>query len=138
MNTKTGISDRITSTLDTQRRENIENLESITYQGKTIPLKSQRLKTLLEKVNQIEAQEDSPSKHSDIIKTVEECIVVINKEKTEEAKKSEGSGALFNVLLQYVNKIKLTAILDRSLDKAFTLAHEIPIEVVFGRTKLKA
>jgi hypothetical protein len=41
-----------------------------------------------------------------MIKITEECIIVINKEKTKEGKKSEASGTLFNMLLAYVGNIK--------------------------------
>jgi len=64
-------------------------------------------------------------------------MIVINKVKAEETKKSESTTALFNSILQSVTKLKLTSILERSLIKALEFSDTIPLNVVFTRSKLK-
>lgn len=46
---------------------------------------------------------------------LDDCTSAILKEKKEEAKKSEVSGLLFNLLLQLVQRHKMTAIVERNL-----------------------
>ncbi len=138
----TGLDTRIKESITSAKRENLENLESITHQGKTIPLKTQRLKHVFKKLELqsdiIEHLDDSDNlekvkAHSEMIWIVEDCLVIINKEKAEETKKSEASGTLYNLLISYVMKMKLTSILERCLLKAFSFAETIPLSVCFGR-----
>jgi len=49
------------------------------------------------------------------VNTLEDASLVIKKEKAEESKKSEQSGQLYNVLLGYVQKLKLQSALERNL-----------------------
>ena len=72
-----------------------------------------------------------------MIRIVERCMIVINKEKAEEIKKSEASGVLYNLLLAYAGKVKMNSILERCLLKTFENAKQIPLDVIFSRYKLK-
>ena len=56
---------------------------------------------------------------------LEDAALVIKKEKTEESKKSEQSGQLYNILLSYVQKLKLQSALERNLLQAKALARKI-------------
>ena len=51
--------------------------------------------------------------------------MVIKKEKAEESKKSEQSGQLYNILLSYVQRLKLQSALERNLIQAKSLAKKI-------------
>ena len=46
---------------------------------------------------------------------LDDAQLVIRKEKAEESKKSEQTGQLYNVLLQYISRLKLKATIDRNL-----------------------
>lgn len=56
---------------------------------------------------------------------LEDASLVIRKEKAEESKKSEQSGQLYNVLLGYVQKLKLQSAVERNLLQAKTLGKKI-------------
>jgi hypothetical protein len=77
----------------------IENIEEITFNGKNIPLKSERLRLIFKKVENHTALMKSLEKDSDLIKNqllfvniLDDAQIVIKKEKSEEMKKSEQSG----------------------------------------------
>lgn len=53
---------------------------------------------------------------------VDDAQLVIKKEKAEETKKSEQSGQLYNVLIQYTQRLKLKATADRNLLQAKLLS----------------
>lgn len=57
--------------------------------------------------------------------TLEDAALVIKKEKAEESKKSEQSGQLYNVLLGYVQKLKLQSALERNILQARNLGKKI-------------
>ena len=50
-----------------------------------------------------------------LVNVLEDAALVIKKEKAEESKKSEQSGQLYNILLSYVQKLKLSSALERNL-----------------------
>lgn len=50
-----------------------------------------------------------------LVNTLEDAALVIKKEKAEESKKSEQGGQLYNVLLSYVQKLKVQAGVERNL-----------------------
>ena len=60
-----------------------------------------------------------------LVNILEDAALVIKKEKAEESKKSEQSGQLYNVLLSYVQKLKLQSALERNLIQAKSLAKKI-------------
>ena len=69
---------------------------------------------------------------------MEDAALVIKKEKTEESKRSEQSGQLYNILLSYVQKLKLSGSIERNLLQAKTLAKRIHLETLFSNNKLKS
>ena len=75
--------------------------------------------------------------HTDLLHVIEDCIVIIQKEKTQETKRNEASGAVYNLLLSYVKKIKQTSILERCLLKAFSFVEELQLSQVFEKQKIK-
>lgn len=149
-NESENLSDKISESMAGSRKENLENLTNINFQGKSIPLKTQKLKNIFQKleaqVQEIEKlQSDSNAtlkdkidSHTSLLHIIEECVVIIQKEKTEETKKSEASGTLYNLLLKYVTRIKSNSILERCLLKAFAYAENIPLDQVFTKQKLKS
>lgn len=52
------------------------------------------------------------------VNQLEDANLVIKKEKIEESKKSETSGQLFNILINYTQKLKIQATIDRNLLQA--------------------
>ena len=50
-----------------------------------------------------------------LVNVLEDASLVIKKEKAEESKKSEQSGQLYNILLSYVQKLKLQSAVERNL-----------------------
>lgn len=60
-----------------------------------------------------------------LVNVLEDASLVIKKEKAEESKKSEQSGQLYNVLLGYVQKLKLQSAVERNLLQAKTLGKKI-------------
>jgi transposase len=60
-----------------------------------------------------------------LVNTLEDAALVIKKEKAEESKRSEQSGQLYNVLLGYVQKLKLQSALERNLLQARNLGKKI-------------
>lgn len=91
-------------------------------------LKSQADLTLKQKIE----------KYTSLLHVIEDCLVIIQKEKSEETKKSEASGTLYSLLLGYVGSIKSQSILERCLLKAFAYAENVPLAQVFTKQKLKA
>ncbi|CAI2361175.1 unnamed protein product [Moneuplotes crassus] len=144
------LSQKVEESLSGGRRDNNEELINITYQGKSIPLKTQKLKSSFAKLESGQAElekvrnsddlslKDKVDSYTHLLHIIEGCIVVIQKEKGEEIKKSEASGTLYNLLLGYVNSIKNNSILERCLLKAFANAENIPLAQVFTKQKLKA
>lgn len=64
---------------------------------------------------------------------LEDASLVIRKEKAEESKKSEQSGQLYNILLSYVQRLKLQSALERNMLQAKSLAKKISGEsALFG------
>ena len=56
---------------------------------------------------------------------LEDAALIIKKEKAEESKKSEQSGQLYNILLAYVQKLKLQSAVERNLLQAKALGRKI-------------
>ena len=110
------------------KREQIENIEEITYNNKVIPLKTEKLRIVFKKVQsqmqdiqeyqQIQ-QGFEPGhlikSYLQLVNVLEDASLVIKKEKSEESKKSEQSGQLYNILLSYVQKLKLQSAVERNL-----------------------
>lgn len=110
------------------KREQIENIEEITYNNKVIPLKTEKLRIVFKKVQsqmqdiqeyqQIQ-QGFEPGhlikSYLQLVNVLEDASLVIKKEKAEESKKSEQSGQLYNILLSYVQKLKLQSAVERNL-----------------------
>lgn len=110
------------------KREQIENIEEITYNNKVIPLKTEKLRIVFKKVQsqmqdiqeyqQIQ-QGFEPGhlikSYLQLVNVLEDASLVIKKEKAEESKKSEQSGRLYNILLSYVQKLKLQSAVERNL-----------------------
>jgi hypothetical protein len=150
VDTQFDLKNKVTSSLSGYRKEVTEDLANITYQGKSIPLKTQKLKNTFSKLeHQLEIMgksnsnddltlKDKISNYTTLLHIIEECMVVIQKEKSEETKKSEASGTLYNLLLAYVSEIKNSSIYERCLLKAFAYAENIPLAQVFTKQKLRA
>ena len=49
------------------------------------------------------------------VNVLDDALLVIKKEKAEESKKSEQSGQVFNILVQYIQRLKLKMSVDRNL-----------------------
>lgn len=110
------------------KREQIENIEEITYNNKVIPLKTEKLRIVFKRVQsqmqdiqeyqQIQ-QGFEPGhlikSYLQLVNVLEDASLVIKKEKAEESKKSEQSGQLYNILLSYVQKLKLQSAVERNL-----------------------
>lgn len=82
------------------KQEQIENIQQIVFNGKTIPLKSERIKIIFKKVenklNDIQMKEKDCNVPQEIIKDyldfmniLDDATLIIRKEKAEETKKSE-------------------------------------------------
>ena len=65
------------------------------------------------------------------VNVIDDAQIVIKKEKAEELKKSEQSGNLYNILLQYTQKLKLKASIDRNLLQAKMLSQKLNIQALF-------
>ena len=73
-----------------------------------------------------------------LVNILEDATLVIKKEKAEESKRSEQSGQMFNVLLLYIQKLKMQGTADRNLLQAKDLASKISTQQVFSNIKLKS
>ena len=100
---RTQLEERVMEALEHTKREKIENITSITFNNKTIPLKTDKLKAAFKAVftadQQIEdalekkeTRETLVKQYSELLDVTEHCTQVIRKEKSEETKKSEASG----------------------------------------------
>jgi hypothetical protein len=72
------------------------------------------------------------------VNILEDATLVIKKEKTEESKRSEATGQVYNILLSYVQKLKQQGSIERNLLQARSLAQKIKLETLFSSTKLKS
>ena len=90
------------------RKEEIEKIEQINYNGKSIPLKTDKLKAIFKKVENTlqditQMTQANPTlvvkAYLDFINVLEDASFIIKKEKAEESKRSEQSGQLYNVLV---------------------------------------
>lgn len=111
------------------KREQIENIQEISYNNKIIPLKTEKLRGVFKRVEtlmqDIQDYNQTPSEsfeaghqiknYLQLVNFLEDAAMVIKKEKAEESKKSEQSGQLYNILLSYVQKLKLQSALERNL-----------------------
>mmetsp|Transcript_35574 Transcript_35574/g.54369 ORF Transcript_35574/g.54369 Transcript_35574/m.54369 type:complete len:211 (-) Transcript_35574:749-1381(-) len=125
--------------------EKISNIEEVSYNGKKIPLKTERLKVIFKKVENFQADINSlkmeltgdkgslVKKYLDFVNVLEDAQGVIKKDRAEEAKKSEQSGQFFTLLLQYIHKLKLKALIDRNLLQASLLDTKLNIKELFTR-----
>jgi hypothetical protein len=119
------------------KREQIDNIEEIQYNSKTIPLKTEKLRLVFKRVHSLlqdikefaegEAYEPGAQikNYLSLVNYLEDAAMVIKKEKAEESKKSEQSGQLYNILLGYVQRLKLQSALERNLIQAKSLAKKI-------------
>jgi len=93
-------------------QEMIENIEEISYNNKTVPLKTEKmksafkeLKTIQSKISQVEdgmpVSQVIPE-FNKLVMCLDDTQNVIKKEKQEESKKSEATGQVYNVLLNYI------------------------------------
>ena len=62
---------------------------------------------------------------------LDDSLLVIRKEKVEETKKSEQSGQVFNILIQYISRMKLKAQIDRNLLLAKKLSSKFDATLLF-------
>lgn len=74
----------------------------------------------------------------DLGNLLDDCQLVIKKEKAEESKRSEATGQLYNVLINYVQQQKLIASRDRNILQATSLSAKIEPETIFSAKKLKS
>jgi hypothetical protein len=89
------------------KKEEIEKIEQINYNGKSIPLKTEKLKMIFKKVQnhlqdleefKLEASTEQSAvaqqvkAYLDFINILEDASFIIKKEKAEESKRSEQSG----------------------------------------------
>jgi hypothetical protein len=158
---KKEIEDKITKVKQETKKEQIEKIEEITYGNKTVPLKTEKLKAVFKRVEthmlDIQAfweghtQEASTQisnlsyvyiyfieNYLQLVNILEDAIIVIKKEKAEESKKNEQSGQLYNILISYIQKIKLQSSVDRNVLQATTLAKKISLDLLFSNTKLQS
>ena len=64
---------------------------------------------------------------------LDDAQIVIKKEKVEELKNSEQSGQMFNILLQYISKLKIKSSIDRNLIQAQMLAKQLNVKSLFDK-----
>jgi hypothetical protein len=82
------------------KQDQIENIQEITFNGKNIPLKSERLRLVFKRVeiqlselnNPTKQNNDQISNYLNFVNILDDAQSVIKKEKAEESKKSEQSG----------------------------------------------
>jgi hypothetical protein len=115
---KKALEEQISKVKSETRREKIEKIDEITYNNKSIPLKTEKLKEVFKRVeshqNDIQEYWENSSfdpatqikNYLQLVNILEDAALVIKKEKAEESKKSEQSGQLYNVLISYVQKMK--------------------------------
>jgi len=129
--------------------DKIENIEEITYNNKSVPLKTEKIKEVFRKIkllqNQIEVLkgEGAPTaavirEFNQLMMCLDESQVVLGKEKHEESKKSEASGQMYNVLLNFVQHQKLLTSLERNLLQARNLSQQTEMDHIFCHQKLKS
>lgn len=73
-----------------------------------------------------------------MVNVLDDCQLVIKKEKAEESKRSEATGQLYNVLLNYIQQQKLLASVERNILQANSLSSKIKPEQIFAQVKLKS
>jgi RNA-binding signal recognition particle 68 len=74
-----------------------------------------------------------------LVNILEDAVLVIKKERAEESKKSEQSGQLYNILINYVLRLKQQSAIERNLLQARTLAKKIDLDSLFASNqKLKS
>lgn len=66
LNEKENISSRVSESLTGGKRESTEDITNITYQGKAIPLKTQKLKNCFKKLEEQTEQVDASKKNNDL------------------------------------------------------------------------
>jgi len=108
---QTSIFEEISKAHTETKQEKIENIQEVSYNGKSIPLKSERLRQVFKRVENQLADLSDPNaaatqNHKELINnylkfvnTLDDAQLVIKKEKAEESKKSEQSGQLYNFLV---------------------------------------
>ena len=123
---------KVKSILSEEIEEDIKNVRKITatkdpfseikYKGNTIPLNTEELILfnknsiiLLENLNN--AQNDAEKKELliKLFSLLSDWEIKVRKQKTEEAKKAEGSVQIFNILLQYISILKSQKMIEKQI-----------------------
>ena len=132
------------------KQEQIENIKEITLSGRSVPLKTERLRTTFKKVenhlNELQEQEkelvlkggspaDLIKNYLNFVNTLDDALFVIRKDKAEESKRNEQSGQVFNILIQYIIRLKQKASVDRNLLQARLLAQKLDANQLFNPSK---
>ncbi len=108
---KAQLEEQIGKAKSDNKKEQIEKIEEITYNNKTVPLKSERLKQVFKKVefanHEIQEYWEKQNEKGEqgkfdtavqirnylqLVNILEDAVLVIKKEKAEESKRSDASG----------------------------------------------
>ena len=108
--------------------DKIEKIQEITFNGKSVPLKTEKIRAVFKKIeesmhalNNSDSQmatEERVKAYLQMVNLLDDSTLVIKKEKVEESKKSDASGQFYNILLSYVQKLKLQVMIDRNVLQA--------------------
>lgn len=115
-----------------ERTKNIEQAQEIAFNGRSIPLKTEKLQAIFSKIqlalDEIKANEAVKAKISllmQIQNTLDDAAYLIKKEKKEEARRSDASGALYNTLLNYVEFLQRQTTVQRTTLQAKILQQNV-------------
>jgi len=73
-----------------------------------------------------------------MVQTLDEMVLLITKEKKEEAMRSEATGSLYIFLLSHVQHLKLTSCKERNLLQAEVLAKQLNMDSILGSDAQRA
>ena len=120
--------------------DKIEKIQEITFNGKSVPLKTEKIRAVFKKIeesmhalNNSDSQmatEERVKAYLQMVNLLDDSTLVIKKEKVEESKKSDASGQFYNILLSYVQKLKLQVMIDRNVLQAQHLASKMDIDML--------
>lgn len=80
--------------------------------------------------NEPNSTEQMVKDYLQVANLLDDSTQVIKKEKVEESKKSDASGQFYNILLSYVQKLKLQVMIDRNLMQAENMASKLDLQTL--------
>lgn len=113
--------DKQIETVKQEKTEKVrENYIEVHYGGKTVPLNTEALQTLYKEITRQQEEAEEEKKWQERVKLYSKLLATLGKwaeeiqrEKTEESKRSESSAQFYNTLIEYTSGLKTDVVIKK-------------------------